>query len=304
MSRQFGGFGHARQQERARLLIILGGFLLIIVAGGSFYLISGPSPLKPAPEATVVVQKPQPQLKTVNVIIPLQKIESGTELQPVLFRLEQRPELGLSSRAVKGFDDIKGCYSRSVILPGEPLIADLITPVRPTNALTANIPPGMRAVTISVNATSSVEGWALPGAKVDVVWASRIRGQPGVTVIVQNAKILSAERQLDPNSKPGAPTPNTVTLLVSADDSTRIQLAMTTGSLSLSLRGDGDPGAGTNGGSITVDQLLGGNSQPALNNRGTHAVTIKVKGKDGKDEEMVFDQQTGKLLPVLPNGGG
>jgi len=225
----------------------------------------------------------------------VQKIESSTQLEPVLFRVEQRPDVGLSPRVVKSFEEIKGYYARSAINPNEPLISDLITKVRPTNAITGRIPEGFRAVTISVNATSSVEGWALPGAKVDVVWASRIRGQPGVTVIVQNAQILSAERQIDTNSKAGAPVPSTVTLLVTAEDASKIQLASTTGALSLSLRGDTDPGRGVSGSSITVEDLLGGpknSGEP----RSANAVTVRVRGADGKMQELVLEN--GKLIPL------
>lgn len=295
MSRHFGGLGHNRQLERARLLVILGILLLIVIVGGSLYLALFSSGKSASTTTTVVVQKEETPLRKVDVLVPLQKIEAGTELTPALFRVDQLPEVGLSSRVIRGYDEIKGYYARSMLVSGEPLVADLITAVRPTNALTAAIPEGFRAVTINVNATSSVEGYALPGAKVDVVWASKIRGQAGVTVIVQNAKVLSAERTQDPNAKPGAPVPSTVTLLVSADDATKIQLASTTGSLSLSLRGDSDPGKGTGGGSITVEDLLTG-GKPVVNNgsKTTSGLRVKVRGADGKLEELVLDN--GKLV--------
>lgn len=180
-------------------------------------------------------------------------------------------------------------YARSAISKDSPVHQDFITSIRPTNLITANIPEGYRAVTIRVDATSSVEGWARAGANVDVVWASTIRGRQGVTVIVQNAKVLSAERQVETGTQPGTPVPSTVTLLVTADDAAKIQLATTTGSLSLSLRGDDDTGKGSTGRSITVDDLLG-SSQQVVNPTERRDGTVRIGGEE-------FFLQNGQLIP-------
>jgi pilus assembly protein CpaB len=242
----------------------------------------------------VVVEK-QAEIKMVDVLVPLQKVDAGTPLEPAMFRREARPQVGVTSRVIKDFEEIKGTYARSLIVPGQPLYRDFITNVRPTNALTANIPEGYRAVTIRVDARSGVEGWARAGARVDVVWATRVRGQPGVNVIVQNARVLSAERDLDAATKPGQQVPSTVTLLVSAADANKIQLATTTGSISLSLRGDNDPGKGGNTNPITVDDLLGSSGQPAAQAAPCEG-TVRMRGKDGKLEE--FCMQGGKMVPA------
>ena len=293
MSRQFGGLGPNRQIEKARLLVIISILLVIVIAGAAFLFLSGGGG-GGSQAAAVVVQREDKPLRTVNVLVPLQRIEPGMALEPSMFRQEPRPALSVSPRSIDSFQAISGYYARSVISPGEPLVQDSITMVRPTNPISAKIPEGFRAVTINVNSTSSVEGWAAPGAKVDVVWASKIRGQPGVSVIVQNASVLSAERMTDQSMKPGTPVPSTVTLLVTADDANKIMLATTTGSLSLSLRGDSDSGKGVGGGSITVEQLFGGTKQEPT--RSGSGMGIKVRGPDGKLQEMEF--VNGKLVPV------
>ena len=141
------------------------------------------------------------------------------------------------------------------MIAGQPIHRDLVTTIRPANELTANIPEGYRAVTIRVDARTSVEGFTRPGARVDVYWTSTVKGKPTNRVIVQNAKVLSAERQTDSNSKPGAPVPSTVTLLVSARDAAKINLATTTGSIGLSLRGDTDSGRGEAVDSVSINDL-------------------------------------------------
>jgi pilus assembly protein CpaB len=259
MARQFGGVRPARQSDRGRVLLFVGIVVVVVcLVVACLSLFSRASAT--APKTVVVTQSVEESpVKMVDVLVPVREIDAGVALEPSMFRKESRPQVGVSPRVVRDFEEIRNQFARSLVVPGQPLHRDYITSVRPTNAITANIPEGHRAVTISVDARSAVEGWVRPGAKVDVVWASSIRGQPGVTVIVQNAHVLSAERQTDTKTQPGAPVPSTVTLLVSAEDAAKIQLAQTTGSLTLQLRGDNDPGKGRAGGSITISDLYGGN---------------------------------------------
>jgi len=280
-----------RQSERARILLLVGVFAVLLFSTLAFLFISsGPTT---ATTKTVVVEK-EPEIKMADVLIPIAAIDAGQALDPTMFRKEARPQVGLSPRVVKDFEEIKGHFSRSLIVADQPLHRDYITNIRPTNALTVKIPEGFRAVTISVDAKSSVEGWARPGARVDVVWASRIRGQPAVTEIVQNAEVLSAERQIDTNTKAGAAVPSTVTLLVTAKDAAKIQLAQTTGSLSLNLRGDNDGGRGSAGGTVTLDDLTGNREREA--EPVPAGGSVRMRGKDGKMEEWVF--RNGKLVPA------
>lgn len=258
MSRHFGGIGHNRQADKAKVFVVLTVFVLTVSLAVAFVFMSN------APEnvtASTVVEKrepDEPQIRRVNVLVSIDKIDQGMPLEASMFRVEQRPEVGLPPGVVRDYEEIRYHYSKITLPPGEPLRRDDITESRPINSVIARIPEGHRAVTINVNATSSVEGWARPGAKVDVVWVSKIRGEQSISVIAQNAEVLSAERQIDPSqAKPGAPVPSTVTLLVTAADAQKIQLAQTTGSLSLALRGDRDE-KGINNPVITLNDLIGG----------------------------------------------
>jgi len=234
--------------------VIVGGVLVaLLCVVVAFVLLQQ----KPAPTTqTVVVEKEAP-VKMVEVLVPTGDIQMGTPLEPAMFRKESRPAIGVDPRSVRDFEQIKGFFSRALIVAGQPLHQDMITSIRPANALTANIPEGYRAVTIRVDQRTSVEGFTQPGAKVDVNWSSTIKGQPAVKVIVQNAKVLSAERKTDSNNmQAGGAVPTTVTLLVTDKDAAKIQLASTTGTLSLSLRGDTDVGKGVSSDKVTINDLL------------------------------------------------
>ncbi len=292
MSRHFGG-RPSGGQEKTWLWIFVGFFTLSVMALLGFVYLKS-DPVEPTP-AAVVIQK-EPDREMVEVLVPLRDIAAGTPLQPSMFKKDRRLALSVDDRAVKDFEAVIGAYSRTLLVAGTPLHSDFITNVRPTTAISANIPVGFRAVAIRVNATSSVEGWARAGSKVDVHWTTQVRGQPSLITIVQNAKVLSAERQVSANSQPGAPVPSTVTLLVSAQDAQKIALAeSTSGQLSLSLRGDTDAGKAEGaGGSLTVDDLLGTKqSGPSIpNTKGTVTVGGKkwIVGEDGELLPLNKDQ--------------
>ena len=274
MARGFGTVSPVRSASRGNILLIIAGvFILFMVVIGIVLLTNRQTK---APTPTVVVEKEAP-VKMVPVLVPDVDIQMGTPLEPQMFKQAERPQVGVDPRTVRDFEEIKGHFARTLVIAGQPLHRDMITSVRPNNQLTANIPEGYRAVTIRVDVRTSVEGFAMPGARVDVNWISNIKGNPGVKVIVQNATVLSSERSTDASGKPGTVTPATVTLLVTAEDAALIQLASTTGSLSLSLRGDDDKGKGLGNDMATLQDLISWGDAPNTEERKEGTVTIGGK---------------------------
>lgn len=302
MARGTSGFNQGRYSERKRVMVLAGLAGTVVFAGlAVFLLFFSTSGATVAPVA-VVVEK-DPKLEMVDVLVPVSSIEAGKALEPTMFKRESRPKLGLSPLVIKDFEEIKGYYSRSVIAQDVPLHRELITQVRPVNQITAKIPEGYRAVTIRVDATSSVEGWARAGANVDVSWSTSAGGKPTVTTIVQNAKIISAERETQNGQNQTGAVPSTITLVVTANDAQKITLAQSTGTLSLTLRGDNDPGNSQSTTRVSIEDLLTGSTssyappkpdQPS-GGSGNGGGTVRVRNADGKMEDFVFEG--GKLSP-------
>lgn len=259
MARQFGGaggFGGQRLGQRNKLIVVFALSLVVVVCVVVILVISATGQAS-APATVFVETKEEAPPKMVEVLIPTQDIEAATPLEASMFRKEERPQINIAPRSVRDYEEIKGQYARSMILKDQPLHRDFITGVRPTNPLTPNIPDGYRAVTMNVNMQSVVEGWAQPGARVDVAWTTNIDGRPGIVVIVQNALVLSANRKVASNARADDPVPTTITLLVTAEDAKKVQLATATGSLSLQLRGESDSGRTDAGSAISTRELLG-----------------------------------------------
>lgn len=255
MAGHFGGISPVRQHQKAKTLGLIIGLAIIVCVGIVALVVIGS---KSKQNPSTIIEVPA-QIETVSVIVPIVNVEAGQELKPSMFKKEARPKIGLPPRVIHDFEEIKNHYARSLIASDTVLVADYITELKPSSVITARIPDGYRAVTIRVDAQSAVEGWARPGAKVDVVWATTIRGKSTVSTIVENAEVLSAEQSTDAQGSAGAgkpmAIPSTVTLMITAQDAQKIQLAKTTGTLSLTLRGDSD--VKTSGRDVyTVDDLL------------------------------------------------
>lgn len=293
MTRHFGARGAQYQAERARTLIVISLCSIVFFSALSYLLISSND--KPEPAAKYVEVVKDAPIDMVEVLVPIQSIESGRPLEPALFRKETKPKLGLSPRVVKDFEEIRGYYARTLIVAEQPLHSDYITKVRPISPIIQQIPEGYRAVTIRVDQVTGVEGWAQPGAQVDVMWSSKVNGKASITVIVENAKVLSAERVTQADSKPGMPIPSTITLLVSTEDSKRIQLATTAGTIFLTLRGEIGNSKGGLGGTITTDDLLNRNGAEPKGPNCTGR--LRTCGRDGKCETLCI-KSDGTMVPL------
>jgi pilus assembly protein CpaB len=265
-------------------------FMVAIAFGGvalSLHLSSQPGVAK-----TVVPQERVIEPGMVEIIVPLESIPPGATLEPKMFHRVKKPDLVVGPDTIRDLDDIKGLYSRGVLVAEQPVHRDFLTSLQPVNALTASIPAGYRAIAISVDAISSVEGWAQPGARVDVIWVTRDLGSQMAYAIAPNAKVLSANKKAEgarvDSKNSDSEVPTTVTLLLSVRDAMRVRLASLNGRLALVLRGSDDAGLAKMSGPIGEGALfnVGRGVQPQNRN----LVSVKVRDRrTGKEELLTFE---------------
>lgn len=244
-----------------------------------------------------VVENNTAESALMNVIVPIQSIQAGTRLSANLFRTVSVPSREVSYDMIRSASEVDGLYARTAIMPETPFTRQVTSALKPMADLTNDIPAGFRAVSIRVDAQTSVEGWVDPGTRVDVVWTSKIGGKQVISVIAENAKVLSKERSAQPSAKAGVfakPIPSTVTLLVPIDAAKRIQLASVSGSLSLSLRGYGDTKS-TAGGAISTDDLVGITDDGTPKQAPVRAM-VSIREHNGKSRN--FTLENGSLVPA------
>jgi pilus assembly protein CpaB len=250
--RSAGGFSRKKGNEPLRVAL-LGGSLLLIIA--AIFVVQSMSveqaPLAP-PTPTPL---PAPVVELIDCLVATDKIEPGTPLDPSRFKKETRPVISGGAAVVTSFEKLRGAYAASFIAAGQPLLSDYMTTKAPVNEIQANIPEGFRAVSVSVDDVSNVEGWVRAGAKVDVMLASQVSSKPVITLLAQNAKVLSTGKVGGRGGKGGGST--TITIMVTVDEATKIQLASSAGVMSLALRGDEDTVESADNQTVTLDAVFG-----------------------------------------------
>lgn len=210
---------------------------------------------------------PQVATGVIDVLVSSARIEEGTQLSPELFApLPMDPDkTPMAVIRAKDLELIVGKYASRLINANMPIVLDDISDNPPLTAI--SIPPGYRAVSISVDNRSSVEGFAKPNSRVDVLWSYSQAGENKVATISRFVKVLSVGGYTSVVGQRAAVDNkgSTVTLLVTERDAKKIELARSNGSISLSLVGESETNVSSGEpDSVTIADLVGkpANTQP------------------------------------------
>ena len=142
-----------------------------------------------------------------------------------------------------------GTVVRYPIAAGQPLTHGSIVGPEDRGFLAAALGPGMRAVTVPVNASTGLAGFVFPGDRVDLVLTQDIRGGGDgealhtSETIVRNLRVLATDQRYtdkDEDGKPVVKEARNVTLEVTPRIAEKIAVAQSMGKLSLSLRSIAD----------------------------------------------------------------
>ena len=109
--------------------------------------------------------------------------------------------------------------------------------------LATKIPPGMRATAIKSNEIVGVAGFLYPGSHVDVLCTLSVPGSTTGSVtqtVLQDVEVLTAGQTIEPDPQGKPQSVDVVTLLLTPEDSQKIQLATTQGAIQFVLRNGTD----------------------------------------------------------------
>ena len=183
-----------------------------------------------------------PEYNAVEVPVPVRPVPAGTLVRDIKTKIEKFPEHQLPQGALRDLR-LMGDSVTLVQLPGGlPIMeANIGSQDEATNPILGRIPPGMRAMTVKVDATSAVEGWARSGSIVDVLLVEKTK----TTVVAEQVRVISAERSLSPVDATRTPgtnsgVPSTVTLLVTQEQCLAINTAVPLGKIAFALRSSKD----------------------------------------------------------------
>jgi pilus assembly protein CpaB len=105
--------------------------------------------------------------------------------------------------------------------------------------ISGRIPTGMRATAVRSNEIVGVAGFLYPGSRVDVMVTYTPPGGgagPVTQTVLQNVEVLTAGQTIEPDPQGKPETVSVVTLLVSPEDSQKLQLASSQGVIQFVLR--------------------------------------------------------------------
>jgi pilus assembly protein CpaB len=202
--------------------------------------------------------------KAAHVVAPQKQLyvaaattlEAGETLKPGMLELV---EWSAPNPLAGGFTKTSDVAGRSVLYPlakGEPILERHLAAAGSGPGLTANIPAGMRAISVRSDEVVGVAGFLLPGTHVDVLmtYHSDKSPAPRTAIVLQDVVILAAGQQIHPDPE-GKPTSvNVVTLLLKPEDAERMVLATGSGAIHFILRNGADREQ-TSRPSIGLDQL-------------------------------------------------
>jgi pilus assembly protein CpaB len=196
---------------------------------------------------------PQAQAAVVagpEVLVATRSLPVGTIIDAEALRYQAWPEglvqpaYYIKSQGAKPAD-LLGTVVRNEITAGQPITQGALVKPGDRGFLAAALGPGMRAVTVAVNATSSVAGFVFPGDRVDIVLTHEVagggEGQPlrVSETIIRNVRVLATNQRTTskgPDGKTVMIEVETVTLEATPRIAEKIAVAQTIGKLSLSLR--------------------------------------------------------------------
>lgn len=187
---------------------------------------------------------------------PARTLASGELLKAEDLRTISWPAAQPIAGAFEKSDALVGRIVLYPISPGQPFTDKLVSAAGAGTGLAARIPDGMRAIALKSDDVVGVAGFLAPGSHLDVLVTYRTEKQPEpmTLTVLQDAEVLAAGHQVqpDPEGKPSAVT--VVTLLLSPDEAERVVLASSQGTIHFVLRSGSDK-ARMHENSITLSQL-------------------------------------------------
>ena len=202
-----------------------------------------------------------------KVVVAAVDIELGTRINAEMLSTLDWPSAAVPPGAFKDVKDLQDRIVKVGILRGEPLIERKLAPLGTLGGLSAVIAEGKRAMTVRVNDVVGVAGFALPGNYVDVMvnaQQDKDGGEEGkqisITVLERVLVLAVAQESGRDDTKPKVVS--AVTLELSPEDSEKLDLARSVGTLSLVLRNQVDQKTVATAG-ITKTELFGKPNKPA-----------------------------------------
>ncbi len=208
----------------------------VAVAGGSVYLTR-----EMLDSQNAGMQANATQMEMVNVIVARIDVPFGRAIDPTMLTTQRWPaefvpgNMFTSIQRVVGDNPNEPRRARRHISAGEPILFSKVSDFGERVTIVQTLGPNRRAISIQVDAVTSVAGFVTPGDRVDILLTQGSGEDMNTTTLLHDVRVIGTDQDAD-ESRDTARVARTVTVDVSPEEGQRLALAQRVGRLSLSLR--------------------------------------------------------------------
>jgi len=229
---------------------------VVVAAGTAIYVKTWIGAERARAEAKAPGQTPR-KLAVTMVLVAKKALPAGSFVKPDLLEWKPWPEDGIiegylvKQPGATGKDGdaedprqaFEGAVVRTELAAGQPVTEDRVVHPGERGFLAAVLEPGLRAVSVPVNATTGISGFIFPGDWVDLLLTMRVKSDENgkaktryfSQTLLAGIRVLAIDQSVE--NVDGKPAPaKTATLQVTPKQAEEIAIALTMGDLSLSLR--------------------------------------------------------------------
>jgi pilus assembly protein CpaB len=202
-----------------------------------------------ASQQVVQTAAPAPKEDVFEVLVADADLSAGTFVKPQHLRWQRWPTDDVPDsyilKGVRSDQEMIGAVVRSRIAAGEPIVDGAVVKPGERGFLAAVLEPGMRAVSVPINPTSSHSGLIFPGDRVDLILTQSLpvaEGENAVRrvseTVLTDIRIIAMGTDTRDNPQEGVANEKakTATFEVTPRQAEEVALLTELGKLSLSLR--------------------------------------------------------------------
>jgi pilus assembly protein CpaB len=195
-----------------------------IIAGGATYLVA--RRLQPPPSGPNII----------SIVAAAKDLLPGVPLTAQDLTTIAWPENVTLPGSMRKPEDVIGRPLMVSVSAKQPLVQRDLAAPGSGYGLSGKIPEGMRATAIRSNEIVGVAGFLFPGSHVDVIATYSSSSGVITNTVLQDVEVISTGTSIEPDPQGKPQTVNVVTLLLTPEDSQKILLASSQGTIQFVLR--------------------------------------------------------------------
>jgi pilus assembly protein CpaB len=190
-----------------------------------------------------------PAVAMSEVLVAAANIQPGRALVPDMVRWQRWPVNAVDASFITHAiapnlaDALKNTVVRVPLYAGQPITNTAIVHADTAGFMSAQLQPGMRAVSIVISVESGAGGFILPNDRVDLMLTTKTNETPPqikTKTILGDVRVLAVDQTFKEEKDTKTVVGKTATLELTPSQGELVAAAQNMGSVSLSLRGLGD----------------------------------------------------------------